>query len=309
MPVRRCAGPSAVPMGLPAKEGTRQGQTSGQAGGPPERAQRQGACWGSRGSHLGETLPKPLKPQTKGSTTMEPTARSPLRPSPGGPLTCLAFSTGRGLVGGAGLSWWEGRSGQDPSSPGFSSCRPPGGAVATTLGPLAHQIQPQTLRLPGSALCHRDGPSASPPLTWPGACRVYTGTGDGGLDIAAGGCRKVAVSLGPRAATSREPRLRSCPHPAEDPRFRPLPEWEEQSPVCAEGAPPCPTAGQGPDLRSLPTALGTRRGAAWQRGRLGLKTAPRRTSQRPRASASILSPAPLVLKPRFASKWRSWWPL
>lgn len=45
---------------------------------------------------------------------------------------------------------------------------------------LAHQVQPQTL-LP-------QGPCCAPSLlTWPGACGGYTGSGDGGLALAAGG--------------------------------------------------------------------------------------------------------------------------
>lgn len=31
-------------------------------------------------------------------------------------------------------------------------------------------------------------PSSPAPLTWPGACGAYTGTGNSGLDMAAGGC-------------------------------------------------------------------------------------------------------------------------
>lgn len=223
---------------------------------------------------------------------MEPTAPHTPVPLPRGSSHLLGLQPREGLGGGSRSELLGGEERSGPQFPWVQFMSAPEGAVATTRGSLAHQSQPQTLRLPGSALCHLDGPSASPPLTWPGTCWVYTGTGDGGLDIAAGGCRKPAVSLGLRAATSREPWLRSCPHPDEDPRFRPLPEWEEHRPVCAQGAPSCPTTGPGPELCSLPTALGTHRGAAWQQGRLGLKIAPRWTLQRPRASDSILSPAP-----------------
>lgn len=111
-----------------------------------------------------------------------------------GPLTCLGFSSGRGLVGGAGLSWREEQSGAQ--APRLMSSLGPGdqpseSGAAAPWGP----------SLPNPAL----GPSTSwdpifatytawlgapPPLTWAGACWVYMGTGKGGLDMVAGGCRE-----------------------------------------------------------------------------------------------------------------------
>lgn len=74
----------------------------------------------------------------------------------------------------------------------------------------------------GPVLCHLKGPGCRPPLplTWAGACWVYTGTGRGGLDMAAGGCGEQGREPGPRcAATSR-----SCPpNPSSGPRVPALP--------------------------------------------------------------------------------------
>lgn len=157
---------------LPAMEATHQSQTSQWAEGPPICAPRQGACWGASDSCLEEIFPKPQKPQKDGGG-----AHSAPELLPHGPLTCFGFSTGRGLVGGAGLSCWEWegvvRTPRPPWVPFMSS-------LGCETARLARQVQPQSL-LPRGLRC---APSL---LTWPGACGGYTGRGDGGLAMAAGG--------------------------------------------------------------------------------------------------------------------------